>query len=77
MRPNRNARYIPDSLRHKLRDSMLEVIDPARGIVLAARRFDTLFMDFIAPDLLVSYEEDADGNPRYVVWRTRIVSSPR
>ena len=66
--------YTPDSLRHKLHDSVLEVIDPARGEVLATRTFDTLFMSFIAPDLLVSFTEDAGGNPRYVVWRVRLVS---
>jgi hypothetical protein len=52
----------------------LEVIDPVRGTVLAARRVDTVFMAFITANLLVAYEEDAEGNPRYVVWRTRIVT---
>lgn len=66
--------YVPDSLRHKLNDSVLEVIDPARGAVLATRTFDSLFMGFIAPNLLVSFDEDADGNPRYVVWRARLIS---
>jgi hypothetical protein len=69
--------YTPDSLRHKLSDSVIEVLDPARGVVLATRTFDTLFTAFIAPDLLVSFTEDAAGNPRYVVWRARLVSASR
>ena len=72
-----NATYTPDSLRHKLHDSVLEVVDPARGVVLATRTLDTSFMAFIAPDLLVSYTEDAGGNPRYVVWRARMVTPSR
>jgi hypothetical protein len=66
--------YTPDSLRHKIHDSVLEVIDPERRVVLATRTFDTLFKAFIAPGLLASYTEDASGNPRYVIWRTRLVS---
>ncbi len=72
--PRGGGTYTPDSLRHKLVDSVLEVIDPARGVVLTTRTFDTLFMAFIAPGLLVSFTEDAGGNPRYVVWRARLVS---
>jgi len=67
-------RATPDSVRHKIWDSVLEVIDPARGVVLVEQRFDTKFQEFIAPNLLVSFDEDADGNPRYVVWRARLVS---
>jgi hypothetical protein len=69
--------YTPDSLRHKLNDSVLEVIDPHRGVVLATRTFDTVFMAFITSDLLVSFTEDAGGNPQYVVWRARLVSPSR
>ncbi len=68
------ATYVPDSLRHKLSDTVLEVIDPARGSVLVTRTFDAWFMGFIAPGMLVSFTEDADGNPRYVVWRAKVVS---
>jgi hypothetical protein len=75
--PSGHGWYIPDSLWHKLHDSVLEVIDPSRGQVLASRTFDTAFLEFIAPNLLVSFEEDGDGNPRYVVWRTRLVAPSR
>ena len=70
----RGGTYTPDSLRHRIQDSILEIIDPRRGVVIATRAFDTLFMAIIAPDLLVSYTEDAAGNPRYVIWRARLVS---
>ena len=73
----RGSAYVPDSLRHKIIDSVLEVIDPVRRVVVATQTFDTLFMGFIARDLLVSYTEDAAGNPRYIVWRARVVSPSR
>ena len=56
---------------------MLEVIDPGRRAVVVSQRFDTAFLNFIAPHLLVSFEEDVDGNPRYVVWRARLVTPSR
>lgn len=65
--------YTPDSLRHNLLDSVLEVIDPARGVVLFTQTFDANLLASNVPDLLVSFTEDAGGNPRYVVWRARLV----
>jgi hypothetical protein len=66
---------VPNSLRHKIIDSVLEIIDPARGVVVATQTFDTHFLGFIARDLLTSYSEDAAGNPRYIVCRARLISA--
>ena len=69
--------YTPDSLRHKINDSVLEIVDPVRGVIVATRTFDTLFMALIAPNLLVSFAEDGDGNPRYIIWRAQMVRATK
>lgn len=67
------ATYTSDSLLHKLYDSVIEVLDPAKRTLLVRKVFRENFVGFIGPRLLASYTEDEEGNPRYVVWRLRVI----
>lgn len=49
-------------------DTMIEVIDPGRAIVVAQRRFDPLFTQFVGP-LVYAHREGADGEIVVDVYR--------
>lgn len=49
-------------------DTVVEVIDPAAGEVIARGRFDPLFRHFASDGTAVSYGEDAGGVPFIRVW---------
>lgn len=53
-------------------DTIIEVIDPRRGRLLASRRFDAA-VDFVGDDLLGAVVTGPDEVPYYHLWRARFV----
>lgn len=53
-------------------DSMIQVIDPETGAVLATERFDQAFLSFAGPRRVYTYEETDAGEPRVIVWQLRL-----
>lgn len=63
-----NGRYEPQIA--QIYDTILEVVEPSTGRLLASRRFtDHSFSVFLDGSLIVSYEEDEAGYPFLDVWR--------
>ncbi|MDP2956353.1 MAG: hypothetical protein Q8N53_08020 [Longimicrobiales bacterium] len=62
-RPKRVVNY------NKFYDTILEVIDPEKGEVLASRRVDPFLEHFLGGGLMASYREDESGWPFVQVWR--------
>lgn len=60
-----------------LYDSMIEVIDIAKGDVIASRRIEDLAVGFAGPGRVVLYHEDAHGRGRLQVNRYAIDRHPR
>ncbi|CAN5855410.1 hypothetical protein BH23GEM9_BH23GEM9_18590 [soil metagenome] len=56
---------------HGLGDTVLEVIDPATGALLASRRLDPAFFSR-AGGLLFRYTEGVHGTPSYELFRPRL-----
>jgi hypothetical protein len=61
--------------RTRFYDTIIEVIDPRRGVVLASRRFDER-VHFMGEDRIGAVVEEGDV-PRYVVWRVQLASPTR
>ncbi|HEX7239674.1 MAG TPA: 6-bladed beta-propeller [Longimicrobiaceae bacterium] len=57
-------------------DTVIEVLDPRTGRLVASARHPRYVRGFAGDGLLYTYREDADGVPAYEVWRTRL-TSPR
>jgi hypothetical protein len=54
-------------------DTIIEVIDPAKGELLASERSDLFFQRFIGSrGYIDSYREEADGTPFVDVWRLQL-----
>lgn len=53
-------------------DTVVEVLDPGAGRVIASNRFDHYFTGFAAPDELVSYRVTDDNIPLIEVWQVTI-----
>lgn len=53
-------------------DTVVEVIDPATGCVLASQAVDDLMAYFVGPGWAVSSREDTRGNPVKQLWRLRL-----
>jgi len=64
--------YYPWLDHSRLFDSMVEVIDPRAGVVLASQRLDVALWISIGDGLFSSLDERADGSPRHDVWRLRL-----
>lgn len=57
-------------------DTVLEVLDPRSGRLLAQTRFEQSIAEFIGDaSMVATYREDADGNIVVDVWRARISTS--
>jgi hypothetical protein len=54
-------------------DTVIEVIDPGRGRVLARRRLPILATGFVGPDLF-SYAESETGVPTITIWTVGFTS---
>jgi hypothetical protein len=52
-------------------DTIVEIIDPAAGTVLASVRVDGVLEFFTPEGYAVEYVEDASGVPSLVVWSVR------
>jgi hypothetical protein len=58
--------------RNGLRDTIIEVIDPRAGRLLATRRFDEHMNGLGGAAPVYSYNEDPQGNPQYNVYSFRL-----
>ncbi|HEX8276194.1 MAG TPA: hypothetical protein VF615_26380 [Longimicrobiaceae bacterium] len=57
-------------------DTILEVLDPRSGRLLAQRRFEQSISEFVGDgSMVVTRREDADGNIVVDVWRVRLSTS--
>jgi hypothetical protein len=57
-------------------DTVIELIDPARGAVLASQRFDRTFPAFFSPGFLWSVSEAPSGEHIFEIWRVRMTDHP-
>lgn len=78
--PERDWRPVEDTRAYELvYDSVVEVIDPASGKLLASRRFeraDQLFYYFISEDLVFSRRVMENGLPVIDIWRLTLLVDP-
>jgi hypothetical protein len=65
----------PRAAKHRLLDTIVEVIDVQRGVLLASQRFDEVFQTVVNGQPFVTYEEDETGHPTYKVWRFRLTQT--
>lgn len=69
-------RVISDAQMNRLHDTVIEVIDPEMGAILAAHRVDELLSQWFAgPGTVYSYAEDEVGHPWYRIYRLRLVTA--
>jgi hypothetical protein len=66
--------YLSDAAMNGLYDSVVEVLagEGAERRVHAARTFRGRMPGFVAPGVVYLYDEDAVGNPRYLILRLRL-----
>jgi hypothetical protein len=69
-RENRGAPGVND----RVWDSIVEVIDPRNGAVMARTQLDQHMQRFAAPGVLFSYAETEYGVPQISLWRLRLAS---
>lgn len=60
----------------KLYDSIIEVVDPARNVVIQSQRFAGYFQFFVSDRLAGVYQEDDDGIPRLQLMNLTLVNGP-
>lgn len=53
----------------RIYDTVVEIIDLPTRRVVASTRVPQRLLGFAGDGVVASYEEDADGNPRYAIWR--------
>jgi hypothetical protein len=58
--------------RNKFFDSVVEIIDPSTGTLLASRRVPEYLTQFISGGQAISYEEATSGAGRVLVWQLRL-----
>lgn len=63
------APWTPDRDMELIYDTLVEVIDLRTAWLVVSQRFRQDFRGLAASGLAYSYEEDAEGNPRYVLWQ--------
>lgn len=59
-----------------LLDSVVQVIDPEAGVVLATARFDHPFRLFVGPGRVYRYDEDDIVQPRIIISQLRLSQPP-
>jgi len=78
--PERDWRPVEDTRAYELvYDSVVEVIDPASGKLLASKRFeraDQLFYYFISEDLVFARRVMENGVPVIDIWRLTLLVNP-
>jgi hypothetical protein len=50
-------------------DTMIELIDPERGEVIASIKHDKAFSGFVTDDLIYAIDLDDTGKPRVEIWK--------
>lgn len=65
-------RYIPKDL-NRYFDTVIEVIDPKAGRLIASQRLDQHITHFLDADHVAGYREMPDGTPVISVWRVQLV----
>jgi len=73
-RPGEHAQVLDD---HGYRDTLLEVIDPAKGTVLATARMKERVSHFVSAGIVGTVLEGIDGIPRLQTWTVRLVTTPQ
>jgi hypothetical protein len=64
---------VPQGSQSDLYDSMIEVLDPATGRLLASTRIDAALGFLLPGGYAASYREDDGGNPFIDIWRMEVV----
>ncbi len=67
--------YIPVDL-DAVYDTVIEVIDPAAGRLIASQRVSQVLGAFLGDGLVRSLQEDKDGNPVTEIWRVQVNKQP-
>lgn len=65
--------WMPDADKELLYDTIVEVIDVKSGRLVVSQRFRQNLLGIVSADMVASYEEDEQGNPKYVVWRLNLL----
>jgi len=58
---------------HGFLDTIVEVMDPTSGNLIASQRFDLFFEHFTPEGLLTSYREADNGLPFIDIWRVTLI----
>lgn len=53
-------------------DTVIEVIDPASGELIASTKVESYLVRFLGDNLVVGYREDAAGYPSIRIWRLTV-----
>jgi hypothetical protein len=64
-----NSNQRPDTALMRQSATVIDVLDPRTGRVVATRRLQRRALHLVAPDRLYEYREDADGFVAIDVWR--------
>lgn len=68
---------ITEEMRHRARDTVVEVLDPRAGTVLARARNDRVLWPHVGHMLVGQKHEALDGSLRFGVYRLRLVTPTR
>ncbi len=68
---------IPRSSKHDIYDTIIEVIDPRAGVLVATQRLPLHLQSMGNGQVFISYHEDEVGHPKYDVWRLRLTAPRR
>lgn len=78
VRPGGDGDHVQVIDDHGYRDTVIEVLDPENGIVLATARIDERVTQFVGPGLVGAVLEDTpDGVPIFQTWTVRLVTRAR
>jgi hypothetical protein len=64
---------VPQGSQSDLYDSVIEVLDPGTGKLLASTRIDAALGFLLPGGYAASYREDDGGNPFIDIWRIEVV----
>ena len=64
-----DASRTSDADKELIYDTIIEIVDAGRGRLVLSQRFAQNIIGFVSRDRVASYEEDAQGIPRYVIWQ--------
>lgn len=70
--PSANERHGTVIDEQRYRDTVIEVLDPDSGRLLASVRLPHHMKQFVSEDLIGTVLEDANGTPRFQTWQVRL-----